>query len=243
MTRIINNRLSVQHRLKWIQRTGGLFLILSVLVIGYLSLMNVQQGFREYRRLSQETMPVIAVLEGLRFSSIRIVASVSELGMVTQLKAVEGAKRNAAMAQEERYMELGFDQFNLELARYRELVLRYFPLEVPEAERLFHEGSLLRHQAQKLQAAIQQGAGPQELFQQKEAMEQNEARFLKLATAILEYEAAEVGERDEVITNALERQIWVLWLGGLCLIGLAAFQWRLRVHLCLSCPGGEVKAT
>ncbi len=237
MTAIISARSSVQRQLKRAQLRGILFLILSVLVIGYLSLLNVQKGFREYHHLSQQTMPVINLLEGLKFSSMRIVASVSELGMIALLEGVAEAEKNAAKAKEDSDLEQGFHQFNLKLYRYLELVRRYFPLEVADAERLFHAGDQFRRQAKQLLAAIEEEAEHQELLQLSQAMEQSEGAFLVLATKILQSEAEEVSERNEVITHALERQIWVLCLGGLFIVGLAIFQRRLRMRLCLSCSG------
>ncbi|MEH6822801.1 MAG: hypothetical protein V7629_02675 [Motiliproteus sp.] len=119
---------------------------------------------------------------------------------------------------------------------------RYFPLEVVDAERLFHKGEQFRRQAKQLLTAIGENVAAQELLQLKQAMAQSEGAFLALAAKILQSEAEEVSERNEEITHALERQIWVLCLGGLFIVGLAIFQRRLRTRLCLCCSGG-MKAT
>ena len=176
-------------------------------VVAYFAIMTTGNIDNEYRQIIDENVSVIETLEDLRFSGLRIVASVSEFGFIR-------AERQAAghLAQQQQKEEIveedkiasGMASYNSAFRQYEELVTRFFPEEKELLEDIRNTGQALQEGAAALLQSKKDGASGLQVLELKEEFEKGEKAFLRAVNVVLAHEDEEISKRKKAVGAAVE---------------------------------------
>jgi len=185
-----------------------------VAVVGFLGLQALRAISVPFNDVSRNSVPMVQVVDGLKFAGTRIVSSTSEWALMESERAASAAARNVkaqlygAEAEEESEIQSGRLLYGTLLKQYESLLKDEAN---PEAERLFER---VRYSGEELQLIASQLIGLKKasvsgrsVLAKKEELEIAEENFLDAADSAIELENAEVKSDIAAVDNKISAAI------------------------------------
>lgn len=179
--------------------TGGFLLIaLLTLIIGFLGINVTRSIDREFRAVADGTLPMIQMLERIRFAGLRIVSSTSEFVLLMNEKQnVTGPKEETG--EEEVLIGSGKALFDGTMAQYEVLRGQLHPHEDSLLAEIAKHFKLLEQTSMEIIAAKKAGIAGEAILQLKERFEEQEKYFLQQVDASIQHKYGELETRKESI--------------------------------------------
>lgn len=214
-----------------------LITILIVLIVSYASLQTNRSLHHSYQQLSDETLPLIATLQELRYLTQKLIADTAHGELLRLLPPQEPiatpsqeAQSASPLAQLERQRTITIDteQLKESLLHYQQLVSLYFPDEAEYAQLLDEQSSKLLTITQQVIGAEGHRLSSHQRLSFQLQMEQLAQGIFSLSDEAMEHEREEVTERSEAIATSIEQHLHVIIVGTLLIIALAMLMARLN---------------
>jgi len=196
---------------------GYLLVAALVAVVGFLGLQAVRAISLPFDDVSRNSVPMVQVVDGLKFAGTRIVSATSEWALMESERAATAAAKNVkaqlygAEAEEESEIQSGQLLYETLLKQYEALLKDE---ATPEAERLFErvrssgeELQLIANQMVELKKASVSG---RMILAKKEELEIAERNFLEAADSAIELENAEVKSDIASVDNKITAAIRIV---------------------------------
>ncbi len=178
----------------------------------------------EFKALNERTLLVTSLLEKIRFSGLRIVASTNEYLLLASMKVRnEGADSGdlaTSLQRERALVATGQQNMNALIESYRGLVQSYFPGEIEYLERIEAGRAELVEKSNFLLQSDFEAAVHAQLGAHREDFEDIESSFLLAVNQALEDEAEEYREKVEAIDDSINEVNNFIWagLGGVAIV-------------------------
>jgi len=196
---------------------GYLLVAALVAVVGFLGLQAVRAISMPFDDVSRNSVPMVQVVDGLKFAGTRIVSATSEWALMESERAATAAAKNVkaqlygAEAGEESEIRSGQLLYETQLKQYEALLKDE---ATPEAERLFER---LRSSGEELQIIANQmvelkkaSVSGRTILAKKEELEIAETNFLEAADSAIELENAEVKSDIASVDNKITAAIRIV---------------------------------
>ena len=176
----------------------------------------------EFKALNERTLQITSLLEKIRFSGLRIVASTNEYLLLASMKVHHDDSEPleiAASLREEKELVAKAQLEMIDLSRrYRELVLAYFPGEIEYLERIESGQNALIDKSNFLLQSDFEADIHHRLDTLKQDFKSIESTFLRAVDLALAHENDEYTEKVEAIDDSISEVNNFIWAG---LIGVA----------------------
>ncbi len=176
------------------------FLVVSLLVgvAGYIGISATEQIHHEFDKVVEETTPLKAALEDVRFAGLRIVSSTSEFALIKSETQGQG------QGQEE--LELvreGKELYNTNFGNYENLVNKFFPEESELAENIRIAGQKLIEKSDEIIELKEKGVSGLEVLEAKKEFEGVETNFLNAVNTAIVHENEELIIRQQDVSLSI----------------------------------------
>lgn len=165
------------------------------------SIRGIHSLRNDFMNVTEKTLPIVEMLEDLRFSGLRIVSSTNELCLILaeQKHISEGPEGNAQGKQEEDLITEAVTAYETTFNMYEKYVLEHFPQEQSSVEKLKTAGQKLIQESSHILEMKQQGNKGAGILEKKEEFEEAEMSFLNVISTALENETSELVQRKEQV--------------------------------------------
>ncbi len=177
-----------------------LFIALLSIAIGFFSIKLINLIEARYVKVAEETIPIIESLQDLRFASLRLVSSTTEIALIDRVSVF--IETDEALTMEKNEIKLSIIKYNRALAKYERYV-KLFPYAQSLFDAIKENGRLLIVTSKEMLAAFKQIPSDSEIYDIKEKLETYEHSTLKAIDAALSHEKREITERKESVKSIL----------------------------------------
>ena len=191
----------------------GMFVI-AVALVGMGTINNIDFTFNE---ISEQTLPVIEALEDVRAAGLKIGSSTSEFVFLR----AEGKSDLTGLYIEKENIILARQRYDSAIARYEELVNKFFPDEKGLAGNVNNSGKKLQNASNELIALKEQGASGSIVLEKWEEFETAEQEFLKTIDGAIAHESEEIALRKQNVDRAIAASVKTILVAGLLTFAIA----------------------
>jgi PAS domain S-box-containing protein len=210
----------------------GLFVIAAALV-GMGTINNIDFTFNE---ISEQTLPVIEALEDVRAAGLKIGSSTSEFVFLR----AEGKSDLTGLYIEKENIILARQRYDSAIARYEELVNKFFPDERGLAGNVNNSGKKLQNASSELIALKEQGASGSIVLEKWEEFEAAEQEFLNAIDGAIAHESEEIANRKQSVEHTIAASVKTILIAGLLTFAIAVVL-GARISKSISDPVTKLK--
>jgi signal transduction histidine kinase len=217
------------------------FMLVALLggVIGYFGFRSTTIIHGEFKKLGDETIPVVTALEDLKYASLRVVSSTSEFCLIKEeSKTAEGI----AGAGELELIRDGTEGYDNAFKQYETLVSKYFPEEEEVLENIKNQGQKLHKTSAEIIELKRQGISGDRILEKKEEFEKNEQAFLRIVNNALASEDKELAERKNYVESAIASAVTTIVVTSI-VIFIMSLVLGLFISRSISNPISKLKDT
>jgi signal transduction histidine kinase/CheY-like chemotaxis protein len=190
--------------------------------MSYWSFAATRTARRTATTVTRENLPCLEALGDLRFGGLRMVASVTEFGLLRAQARLGGLAPDSDQEDEERRLiGEGCEEMERALAQYELLVSHLDSPDLPRTRRIRQRAGTLRGSGWAVVALVDDGVMGEPFLEAKEQFERNEKLFLLAVDHARSLETAAVRTSSAALTAAGHRSLVAVGLTGAGTILLA----------------------
>lgn len=200
---------------------GYALLIVPILLLLYLTWFGASRITDTANSMRNETVPVLAALEALRASGMRVIDTTNAYALINATERREGQQENPFSIDKKGELLAAIDSFSTSLRNYQSL-----DPAAEQAERRLRNNIAFSYQdivkfTERVVRLVANRAAPSALLQLRERFETKAQNFHTLVQGAIEAEKAELNERQDELNDDIEMSILAVALVGVFAIGAA----------------------
>ena len=210
--------------------SGYLVIALVTTGVAVLSFFATRTLENAFRAVSEETIPLINIMDELRYSASRVVATATEVALAV---ATNGSQTGGSVATEERQeLDMGYEAFQQARNKYIEMLkTRTIPSDQAPVFKLIRSSSgVLKNLLEDLIALQRRNAPGSQVLTQMERVEAYEMTLLYAIDAAMAEENTRSDERKAAVRKAIDhtRTTAVIIGPGAVLLAILAALYLMR---------------
>jgi signal transduction histidine kinase len=165
------------------------------------SIRGIHSLRNDFMDVTEKNLPLVEMLDDLRFTGLRIVASTNELCLILaeQKHASERAETDIQGEQEEYLITNAVTAYNTTFNKYEKYVYKHSPQDQTYVDKLKTSGQKLIQGSNHIIELKQNGIKGAVILENKEEFEEAEVSFLNEISTALEHETSQLAEKKEQV--------------------------------------------